>query len=130
MMRQDNENFIHNPLRQQYCLFKDPCSGGLGTPYLFIPILDKNMGAEQAHAVHRHPLTFFMETLHCPATPEMGNPFLSACSSHSPPFVYLGKERRVFLFPLLPNPTIQAQLVKSEKLKSEPRNLQRSECSQ
>lgn len=130
MIRQDNENSIHNPLGQQCCLFRYPGSGGLGTPCLFIPILDKNVGVEQAHAVHRHPPAFFTETLHHPAAPEMGNPSLSARPPYPPPFVCLGKESRAFLFPLLPNPAIQAQLVKSEKLKSEPRNLQRSERSQ
>lgn len=48
----------------------------------------------------------------------------------SPPFLYMGRERRAFHFPLLPNPSAQTQLVKFEKLKSEPSSFQRFEHSQ
>lgn len=54
----------------------------------------------------------------------------SVSSPCSPPLLYVGRERRAFHFPLLPNPSVQAQLVKFEKLKSEPGSFQRSERSQ
>lgn len=128
--KQGIENFIHNTLRYRCCLFKYPHSGGLGIPCLFMLILEKDAGAKRADAAHRHPLSFFTETSHHTAPPDGGSPSLSVCSSHSPPFLYVGRERRVFLFPLLPNPSVQAQLVKFEELKSERSSFQSSECSQ
>lgn len=74
--------------------------------------------------------SFCTETSHRPAPPDLGSPSLSACSPCSPPLLYVGRERRVFLLRLLPNPSVQAQLVKFEKLKSEPSSFQRSERSQ
>lgn len=63
--------------------------------------------------------------LHGDVTPHSsslcGKLSLSVCSPCSPPFLRVGMERRVFLFPLLPNRSIQTQLVKPEKLISEHR---------